>query len=121
VCWAEDRCEPKSANRTVRRQTRRAKRERDLEPSHSRKGRCPLEHYPPYGAHESLPEVLGPAAPESLEEVLVPDARAGLTPSDMVERKLLHLLRGAAVAGSQVRMEASRMRGARPSANHLRN
>jgi hypothetical protein len=56
-----------------------------------------------------------------LEEVLVPDARAGLTPSDMVERKLLHLLRGAAVAGSQMRMEASRMRGARPAANHLRN
>jgi hypothetical protein len=36
---------------------------------------------------------LGPAAPEQSEEVLVLDARAGLTPADMVERKLMNLLR----------------------------
>jgi len=80
-----------------------------------------MEHSPHHDTHGSHPEVLGPGALEPLEEVLVPDARAGLTPSDMVERKLLHLLRGSAVAGSQVRIEASRMRRARPAANHLRN
>ena len=30
-----------------------------------------------------------------LDEVLVIDARAGLTPADMVERKLKHLLEGS--------------------------
>jgi hypothetical protein len=37
------------------------------------------------------------------EEVLIADARAELTPRDMVERKLQYLLRGASVAGSHVR------------------
>jgi hypothetical protein len=64
---------------------------------------------------------VGPANLDPLEEILIPDARAGLTPADMVERKFLHMMRGAAVAGSQVRMVASRMRGASPAANHLRN
>ena len=34
-----------------------------------------------------------PASPGEPDEVLVADDRAGLTPADMVERKLLHLLR----------------------------
>jgi hypothetical protein len=50
------------------------------------------------------PETPEARRPEEPEEVLVADVRAGLTPADMVECKLLHLLRGAAVAGSQVRM-----------------
>ena len=45
-----------------------------------------------------------PAAFEQPDEVLVADVRAGLTPSEMVERKLLRLLHGARVAGSHVRM-----------------
>ena len=39
------------------------------------------------------------------------DARAGLTPRDMVERKLMRLLSGASVAGSHVRMFGLRVRG----------
>jgi FKBP-type peptidyl-prolyl cis-trans isomerase 2 len=37
-------------------------------------------------------ETARPASPIVLDEVLVPDDRAGLTPADMVERKLKHLL-----------------------------
>jgi hypothetical protein len=37
-------------------------------------------------------ETARPASPSELDEVLLPDARAGLTPADMVERRLLHLL-----------------------------
>jgi|SRR5579884_1349140 len=37
-------------------------------------------------------ETARPACPVVLDEVLVPDDRAGLTPADMVERKLKHLL-----------------------------
>ena len=48
------------------------------------------------------------------EEVLVTDARAGLTTADMVERKLQYLLRGASVAGSHVRMGGPRVRGSAP-------
>jgi hypothetical protein len=52
-----------------------------------------------------------PAALERPEEVLVADTRAGLTPSDMVRRKLIHLLRGASVADSHVRREGPLARG----------
>ncbi len=52
-----------------------------------------------------------PAVPPP-EEVLVADSRAGLTPADMVERKLLYLLRGASVAGSHVHAASPRPRGA---------
>jgi hypothetical protein len=45
------------------------------------------------------------------DEVLVADARAGLTPNDMVERKLVHLLNGVSVASSQLRMFGLRGRG----------
>ena len=41
--------------------------------------------------------------------------RAGLTPSDMVERKLLYLLRGASVAGSHIHAASPRPRGRVPS------
>jgi hypothetical protein len=37
-------------------------------------------------------------------EVLIADARAGLTPAEMVERKLLDLLKGTAVPLSQIRL-----------------
>ena len=49
---------------------------------------------------EALPV---PAALEQPDEVLVADTRAGLTPTDMVERKLMYLLRGASVAANHVR------------------
>jgi hypothetical protein len=45
-----------------------------------------------------------PQVPGQPEEVLVPDARNGLTPADLVERKLLSMLRGASVAGSHLGM-----------------
>jgi hypothetical protein len=35
-----------------------------------------------------------PAYPVELDEVLIADARSGLTPADMVERKVMHLLEG---------------------------
>ena len=57
-------------------------------------------------------------SPEEPEEVLVADVRAGLTPTDMVERKLLYLLRGAPVAGSHVRMGGPRGRGGPKEAAH---
>jgi len=42
------------------------------------------------------------AALEQPEEVLIVDDRARLTPSDMVERKLSRLLRGASMASSHM-------------------
>jgi hypothetical protein len=59
--------------------------------------------------HKARPT--SPKAPAPPEEVLVADSRAGLTPSDMVERKLLYLLRGASVAGSHTRMPGPHVRG----------
>jgi hypothetical protein len=53
-------------------------------------------------------KTVGPPAPE---EVLVADARARLTPAEMVGRKLLGLLRGAPVADSQVRAGGPLARG----------
>jgi hypothetical protein len=49
-----------------------------------------------YGQLEQLPcsEAQRPASLGELDEVLVADARAGLTPADMVERKLVRLLGG---------------------------
>jgi hypothetical protein len=65
-----------------------------LAPPAQDKGRCPLRL--DYGQLEQPPrsEVPRLASPGELDEVLVADARAGLTPADMVERKLLHLLGG---------------------------
>jgi len=56
---------------------------------------------------EALPV---PAPLEQSDEVLVADTRAGLTPSDMVERKLIYLLHGASVAASHVRRPHGRLR-----------
>ena len=52
------------------------------------------------------PDAPRPASLGELDEVLVADARAGLTPADMVERKLLQMLGGVFVAGSRVRWTA---------------
>lgn len=52
-----------------------------------------------------------PAAVERPEEVLVADTRAGLTPSEMVGRKLMRLLRGGSVADSHVRFGGPLARG----------
>jgi hypothetical protein len=41
-------------------------------------------------------------------ESLVADARSGLTPADMVERKLVAILRGAPVASSLIRKKGKR-------------
>jgi hypothetical protein len=51
------------------------------------------------------------ASAERTDESLIADARAGLTPNDMVEQKLLRLLRGASVASSHVRFVGDRARG----------
>jgi hypothetical protein len=59
-------------------------------------------------ARPTSPKAPAPAQPE---EVLVTDSRAGLTPSDMVERKLLYLLRGASVAARHVHVANPRPRG----------
>jgi peptidylprolyl isomerase len=55
-----------------------------------------------YGKQKQLHrfETSRPVYAGALDEVLIPDARAGLTPADMVERKLMHLLeRGHAWLG----------------------
>ncbi len=64
--------------------------------------------------HRARPTSPNAAPPAQPEEVLVADSRAGLTPSDMVERKLLYLLRGASVAGSHVHAASRRPRGSVP-------
>jgi hypothetical protein len=43
-----------------------------------------------------------PVAEEVPEEVLVPDPRARLTPSDLVDRKLAYALHGASLGVSQL-------------------
>ena len=64
-----------------------------------------------YGQLERLARPKAPHAASAgeLEEVLVADARAGLTPADMVDRKLLHLLRGrpgrVVVRGERLRLQ----------------
>ena len=52
-----------------------------------------------------------PPAPEEAEEVLVADARAGLTPADQVERKLVRGLRGAPVGISHMHTAVPGVRG----------
>jgi hypothetical protein len=53
----------------------------------------------------------GPPPPEGAEEVLVADARAGLTPADLVERKLVRGLRGAPVGISHMHTAVPGVRG----------
>lgn len=70
------------------------------------------------GQHSAQPQGPGSAAPEQSEEVLVADARGGLTPADQVEGKLLDLLYGAAVGQPRGSAEpgsaGGRMPGQRP-------
>jgi FKBP-type peptidyl-prolyl cis-trans isomerase 2 len=56
-----------------------------------------------------------PASLSGLDEVLIPDARSGLTPADMVERKVVHLLEG-----SHARLGDAESRVARRSGNQRR-
>jgi hypothetical protein len=65
-----------------------------------------MTHLPPEASERP-----GAGSPEEPEEVLVADSRAGLTPADMVDRKLLYLLRGAGGSGSHLRMGGRRGRG----------
>ncbi|MHB1426074.1 MAG: hypothetical protein ACYC3I_23165 [Gemmataceae bacterium] len=58
-------------------------------------------------------------SPSELDEVLISDARAGLTPADMVERKLLHLLEVNRGRSLELKVEVIAIRGpeAAPSAD----
>jgi hypothetical protein len=55
----------------------------------------------------SAEKLVGPELPP--EETLIADVRAGLTPSQMVERKLISLLKGRAFRMSHVEMRRSRL------------
>lgn len=55
-------------------------------------------HYKP-DEHLTSPPAPGPGLHANPEEVLVKDSRAGLTPADMVERKLLELGHSTMSAG----------------------
>ncbi len=55
------------------------------------------------------PEVQPPYPLEDAEETLVADARAGLTPSDMVERRLVSLLRETSATSSPLSRESHRL------------
>jgi hypothetical protein len=59
--------------------------------------------------NRTTPAKLAALARQS-DETLVADARGGLTPSQMVERKLIGLLRGTSLPVSQL-MTAARNRG----------
>jgi hypothetical protein len=52
-----------------------------------------------------------PPLPEEAEEVLVADARAALTPADLVERKLVSGLNGAPVGISHMHTAVPGVRG----------
>jgi hypothetical protein len=94
---------------------------RPRNPSRHDEGRCPLRLFNQH-ADGLLPvKAVRPSAmPEPQYESLVTDVRAGLTPSDMVERKLMRLLRGAALVGSHIRMSANRIRGRANNKQHER-
>src|SRR5205085_12030325 len=85
-----------------------------------KEGRCLLNRRCQHGKQLARPGVLGPSAPGESEELLIADTRAGLTPADVLESKLLYLLRGAPVAGSHVRMGAPRVRGRAAGCRHSR-
>jgi hypothetical protein len=68
-----------------------------------------LDLPPPAPAVESRPVTphrvtLTRTTPAPADEVLIPDARAGLTPAQSVERKLSVLLRGGAIPASHFRL-----------------
>jgi hypothetical protein len=70
-----------------------------------------LNRYPWDVRHAAPSEAPVTAPADEPDESLVVDARAGLTPSDVVESKLQYSLHGASVAGSHVRMGSVRARG----------
>jgi hypothetical protein len=49
-----------------------------------------------------------PAAAPALEEMMVADARAGLTPAQMVERKLVCLLKATPLPMSRLQASSAR-------------
>jgi len=67
---------------------------------------------PPWDVRHAPPSHAPGAAPcGGPDETLVVDARAGLTPADMVERALQYRLRGGVVSASHVRMRPAHGRG----------
>jgi hypothetical protein len=60
-------------------------------------------------AHFSKDKSAAPVA--AVEEVLVTDARSGLTPADMVEQKLVSLLQSAPLPLSRLQQTAAPRRG----------
>lgn len=56
-------------------------------------------------------ETWRPASHSGLDEVLIPDARAGLTPADMVERKVSRLLEGSHCRLGDAQTRAARTPG----------
>jgi FKBP-type peptidyl-prolyl cis-trans isomerase 2 len=67
---------------------------------------------PPWDVRHAAPSHAPGAAPRGgPDETLVADARAGLTPADMVERALQCRLRGGVVSASHVRMGPAHGRG----------
>ena len=59
-----------------------------------KKGRSSLRFRSRQSEQRIYPEARGAPPPEGRDDMLIPDDRAGLTPADMVERKLLSLLHG---------------------------
>ena len=82
-----------------------------LDTTHARKVGYSVNQFHWHGRQRSSPETAGRPTPEHPEEALVADARAGLTPSDMIEHRLQLLLRGAPMAGSQAQRGGARVRG----------
>jgi hypothetical protein len=80
--------------------------------SHHEHSRCPLKLRDRYATRFlEARAARATVSAEQADESLVADARSALTPSDMVEQKLLHLLRGASVASCHIRMAGNRARG----------
>lgn len=73
----------------------------DFTTSHARSSLAALDPATSLDELTDLPSVDG-VAPPALEEALVTDARAGLTPAQMVERKLIALLKTNPLPVSQL-------------------
>jgi len=64
--------------------------------------------YTQHGMRLASPAAPEPTVAPQLEEFLVVDSRAGLTPAEMVERKLRALLPGPAVVARRAEMHVPR-------------
>lgn len=62
----------------------------------------------PYPKKTSALRALAPRAAFAPQETLVNDARAGLTPSQLVERKLIALLRSTILPASHLQVSRAR-------------